>query len=845
MRGQSGSKLVVLKLGQGNWQQGFPTVIAQVVTADPTQSGSPIVPTQLSGGLPAAPELAAQYRQWRELYGILSQRRSLRRIEIESEGVTHASPLAFTELTTQLKLSLDRWLESDSFRKVERRLRTYLSTTDEIRLIIETADPWLRRFPWQLWSFLEDYPFAEIGLSSPEYGQVSRSSRVAGKVRILAVLGNSQGIDVAHDQALLATLPDAEPVFLVEPTRVELDRHLWQSQGWDILFFAGHSVSSADASQGELAINPQEKLSIAQLKHALNAAIQRGLQIAILNSCDGLGLARAMADLNIPQLIVMREPVPDRVAQTFLQNFLAGFASGQSFYRAVRQAREQLQGLETDFPGATLLPVICQNPAEVSIDWSGLVGKAENNPINNPVNDISYITGTTHQIVSSSNPNQSRFITLKQALLIGLTITGSILGMRWLGGWESLELAAYDQMMRWRPAEVADSRILVVEVTQDDTNQYGYPLEDKTLAQAIEQIANLGPRAIGVDMHRYQPRGGGRSELIRQFQQHENLLTVCWSASTDQNFAPPPEFSETQRLNQVGFSDLLLDGGRNVSLVNPDRAQTDPAQTDPAPSEASGGIVRRQILSYDPKVAHSPPDCATPYSFSFQLAFQFLYEAGIQPLTVNAAGNWQFGAVAFEKLPSRFGGYQSLDGLSSQIMLNYRQALPGQRVTLNQVLQGQVGRNFVEDRIVLIGTTAPIARDYFQTPFGQQAGIWIHAHQVSHLLSTVLNDRPQIWALPIWADALWILGWISAGIGIGYGLRSTTQQWIGGFVLLFLLYQLCWQAFLRGGWLPLIPAAGGLAGTIGAIQIVRKTQFPQQFRSISRSRSTIERFNKS
>lgn len=806
MLGRSGSKLVVLKLGQGSWRQGFPAVTVQVVAADRGREGLPIVPTQLMGSLPAAPELEGLYRQWRELYQVLSQRRSLRRIEIEAEGITHASPVALAELSEQLKLGLDRWLESESFRKVDRRLRTHLAPEDEIRLIVETADPLLCRFPWQLWSFFEDYPLAEVGLSTLEYGQVRRSVRAAGPVRILAILGNSRGIDVAQDRTMLAALPDAEPVFLVEPSRAELDRYLWQPQGWDILFFAGHSFSTADASQGELAINPQERLSIAQLKHALNAAIQRGLQIAILNSCDGLGLARSMADLNIPQLIVMRESVPDRVAQTFLQNFLAGFASGQSFYRAVRQAREQLQGLETDFPGATWLPVICQNPAEVPIDWQGLLGRS----VNIKDYETQNVTVDVPDSSTPSHPARSRSLSLKQALLTGLAITGSMLGIRWIGGLEGLELMAYDQMLRWRPAEVADSRLLVVEVTQDDTNQYGYPLEDKTLAQAIATLATLKPRAIGVDMHRYQPRGEGRSELLRQFQQHANLFTVCWSASSDQNFAPPPEFSPDQRINQVGFSDLLLDGG------DPD--------TDPTQSDAQNGIVRRQILSYDPKVADSPPNCATPYSLSFQLAFRFLYAEGVQPLEVNAAGNWQFGPTAFAKLPARFGGYQSLDGLSSQIMLNYRQALPGQQVTLDQVLRGQVDRSFVEDRIVLIGTTAPIARDYFQTPFGQQAGIWIHAQQVSHLLSAVLNDRPQIWALPVWGDALWIGGWSTIGLGLGYGLRSAIRQGIGAIVLLILLYQLCWLALLRGGWLPLVPAALGMTGTIGAMQIVKRTQ---------------------
>ena len=70
----------------------------------------------------------------------------------------------------------------------------------------------------------------------------------------------------------------------------------------------------------------------------------------------------------------MREPVPDVVAQQFFQNFLQLFASGKSLYISMRQAREKLQGIEDKFPGATWLPIICQNPAEVPPSWRNLHG---------------------------------------------------------------------------------------------------------------------------------------------------------------------------------------------------------------------------------------------------------------------------------------------------------------------------------------------------------------------------------------------------------------------------------------------------------------------------------------
>lgn len=131
---------------------------------------------------------------------------------------------------------------------------------------------------------------------------------------------------------------------------------MW-SEKWDILFFAGHSISQTD-SRGKIYLNPTESMSVEQLKKGLTQAVNKGLQLAIFNSCDGLGLARDLAQLQIPHTIVMREPVPDVVAQQFLTYFLSSFTQGSNFYLAVREARERLEGLENQFPFATWLPAI-------------------------------------------------------------------------------------------------------------------------------------------------------------------------------------------------------------------------------------------------------------------------------------------------------------------------------------------------------------------------------------------------------------------------------------------------------------------------------------------------------
>jgi branched-chain amino acid transport system substrate-binding protein len=77
-----------------------------------------------------------------------------------------------------------------------------------------------------------------------------------------------------------------------------------------------------------------------------------------------LGLAQQLETLQIPHIIVMREPVHDEVAQKFLSGFLTSFAEGASLHEAVREARDQLRLIENSSPNASWLPVIFQNPEE-------------------------------------------------------------------------------------------------------------------------------------------------------------------------------------------------------------------------------------------------------------------------------------------------------------------------------------------------------------------------------------------------------------------------------------------------------------------------------------------------
>lgn len=756
------SKLVVISLLGGDLNQGFPVVMAQIWHNNQF--------LKIIGSLPGIPELSKLYLKWQLLYKAVHERMgSNQRIKMYQNDITNISVNDFDGVCQQLQVSINTWLKSESFQNIERKLRTLLNQDDEIRVVIETDAIILHRFPWHLWNFFEHYPKAELALSNHEYASVGVEQKFStGKAKILAVLGNSSNIDVEQDRFLLENLKDAQTTFLVQPTRIEFDEHLW-NHDWDILFFAGHSASDNNQDIGKIYINHTESLTISQLKEALREAIKRGLKMAILNSCDGISLARNLAVLNIPQIIVMRERVPDLVAQKFLQNFLLAFAGGKSFYLAVREARSKLQGLENNFPCASWLPVIYQNPTIVPATWKQLCGVSVE------------AASEAHK-----KPKLWKIVTST------LVVTASIIGLRYLGLFEKIELQAFDQMLILRPKETVYSRVLVVEVTEkyiqsvQHKNRGLKSVSDSTLAKLLHKLQKYQPPVIGIDIYRdfKDPIEKSDSITLDTELSENNVIAICKGKDStyDPQGVKPPSSVPVDR---QGFSDAIND---------------------------SDNIVRRQILMTNQEPS-SP--CQTTLSLALQLASRYLfYQKGIK---TNSSDNYiQFGNKIFTALkPGRSGVYQretDLNGL--QIPINYYSDAKVEGVPLEDVLNSKVNPNIFKDKIVMIGVTANSISDTWSTPHSvvrlnnqEIPGVFIQAQKVNQILDAVLDNRPILWVLPFWGDIFWIYGWSLASGVIVWRLR---QQYAGSAIItkIVILYGVCiFYIFQQGLWLPFVPSA--------------------------------------
>jgi len=368
---------VVLHIGIGSFEQGFP------VRAEIFNDGRLIKRKTDFANLPPFPNTPQLYRDWQDLYGKMGKIRGIGiPPQTTNHSITEECKLAAKELERYLKAKPSGWFNHSSFQHLRDWIWAQALVQQDqsvpVFFDLETGQDEqnviLKRLPWHLWDLFTEHKNTEVAL----YGQVAPPIQsLSQPVKILAIFGSGEGgLELKEDIKALEGLESfgANVKSEREPSRERL--HNLFNESWDILFFAGHSSSDENLSSGHLLVGKGRQYSLDNIRVDLKTAVDKGLKMAIFNSCDGLGIADFLMNLGVPTVIVFREPVPDLVARIFLKKFLENFSGGKPLYRSVREARDGLHWLESadpSYPCASWLPVIYQNPSQPELVWPPVV----------------------------------------------------------------------------------------------------------------------------------------------------------------------------------------------------------------------------------------------------------------------------------------------------------------------------------------------------------------------------------------------------------------------------------------------------------------------------------------
>ncbi len=390
----------------------------------------------------------------------------------------------------------------------------------------------------------------------------------------------------------------------------------------------------------------------------------------------------------------------------------------------------------------------------------------------------------------------------RSVLIATAAVTLSLIGARQVGILESIELGAYDQMVRWRPDESPDSRLLIVGITESDIQKLKqWPISDRKIAEILQKLEKLQPRVIGLDVLRDVPLGEGREELTKFLARSDRTIGVCLvtDGSPDSPGSPPPPGMPKDR---IGFADFGVD---------------------------QGGVVRRALLFMKPPALESSDSAEKHlcndnsqvlFSFNLQLALRYLQVEKIYPKLAPDKSLW-LGQKQFKQLSANDGGYRNVDTRGYQILINYRaKNKVANQVKLMDVLEGKVAPNLVKDKIVMIGYTSETVKDFFYTPYSAgknenqfMPGIVTHAQVVSQILSGVLDNRPLFWFWPEWVEIIWISVWSIVGGTFAWRMTHPTRLTLTFLAMLGVCFTISFGIFLLGGWVPVAAPALALIAT--------------------------------
>ncbi|WP_017303710.1 CHASE2 domain-containing protein [Spirulina subsalsa] len=383
----------------------------------------------------------------------------------------------------------------------------------------------------------------------------------------------------------------------------------------------------------------------------------------------------------------------------------------------------------------------------------------------------------------------------RRVAIVTLSVTSGLLLFRYVGILQLLELWSYDQLLRLKPAEIQDNRVVIIGIEERDLQKLQrWPMSDEMLAKLVTLIREQKPRAIGLDLYRDLPVEPGHEKWVEVLQNTPELVVIRRVVGYHQgsSIAPPPSLKD---VNRISSNDLPMDVDSKI---------------------------RRAFLSV------SDDQGQVVLGLGFLLAGKYLEAEEISPQMLDET-TIGFGPARFSPFAQNDGGYVRAEDEGYQVFINYRGIQRSfNTVSLHDVLEGRIEPNLFEDRVVLIGSTARSLKDVFFTPYSStfietpemMAGVEIHANIASMIISGVLEERPIIRPLPRGLE--WGMLLIFSLVGTTWVCRWKSIENVEKLLIIPTFSNLtlastglvtsAYLLMILGIWLPFIPPLFGLYG---------------------------------
>ena len=370
--------------------------------------------------------------------------------------------------------------------------------------------------------------------------------------------------------------------------------------------------------------------------------------------------------------------------------------------------------------------------------------------------------------------------------LFVVLMAAHVAGLIRIAPMQRAEAWLYDSWLQRTAAAGVDDRVAILDIDEASLKRIGrWPWNRDTMTALVNQLFNhYGVAAVGFDVVFAEPDASSGLDSLRQLAQHELAASRDFQAALKQ-LAPrldyDARFAQALAGHPVSLGYYFIPAGfgdAKTGMLPPPSLPT--AMGEGAPTGYGANLAVFQNAAAGAGFFNMRADAdgtarqmhlLTPYGAGTYLALSastLRVAFGAEPVTAGVNKTTllgrQYAAPWLE-----VGGIRVPLSADGSVHVPYRAGSPFPFISAAQVLAGKAPITQLENRIVLVGSTAPGLADLRVTPFSNAfPGVEIHAHLIAGMLDGVTR------ATPPWADdarllAVLALGALLTGVLLRFG----------------------------------------------------------------------------
>jgi len=403
--------------------------------------------------------------------------------------------------------------------------------------------------------------------------------------------------------------------------------------------------------------------------------------------------------------------------------------------------------------------------------------------------------------------------------LFVLLIAAHVGGLIPIAPMQRAEAWLYDVWLKRTAPTGMDDRVAILDIDEASLKSVGrWPWSRDKMTALVEQLFDhYGVAAVGFDVVFAEPDTSSGLDTLEQLAQHDLADNRAFRSAL-QNLAPQLDYDArfarglAERPVSLGYYFIPAGyGDARTGLLPPPSlpaAAFDPLHPGmPSPTGYGANLAVFQNAAQGAGFFNMRGDAdGTARQMSLVTPFGEGYYLALAASTLRVAfgGDPVEAGVEQRSLLGRqyrtpwleVGGIRVPLSEDGTVYVPYHAGSPFPYISAAQVLAGKVAPAQLENRIVLVGSTAPGLTDLRVTPFSNAfPGVEIHAHLIAGMLDGTTR------ATPPWADdarliAVLLLGALLTAVLLRFGPAIGLAASVALLALLLAAYGAAWSRFM-------------------------------------------------